>query len=38
MKIREEPAMPTTIRLATPDDAEQVRAIYAPLLLYADFL
>src|SRR5258708_36425126 len=27
---REEPSMPPTIRLATPDDAEQVQAIYAP--------
>jgi L-amino acid N-acyltransferase YncA len=26
----EEPSMPPTIRLATPDDAEQVQAIYAP--------
>jgi phosphinothricin acetyltransferase len=30
MKRREEPAMPTTIRLAAPNDAEQVQAIYAP--------
>jgi phosphinothricin acetyltransferase len=30
MRRSEEPAMPPTIRLATPDDAEQVQAIYAP--------
>jgi L-amino acid N-acyltransferase YncA len=30
MISQKEPAMPQTIRLATPNDAEQVRAVYAP--------